>query len=485
MQASEDLTGKGGLVLYCDGSCRPHSGTGGYSGYGIFGHYYRYVQKPKNVKHPIKAAIYFNHNGISKTKETVPIEVVGMVEVIRAIPGVESSSNYAELSAVEYGLSVALKQSDLANVYIYSDSNYTVEGFNKGLDEWSGKSNWRRQDGNPIKHLDQWKAILDYREQLKAKGTQVHLIWVKGHNEDYANELSDLFSQIGSNASRVQSGYPDTPFNDSIYERFSSYKDYKTSYDNKDFVYHFKDLFFNSDPQIDDRNYCFISSTEDDSTKGRRATDSIFLAIKGYVPEFINRVKQFYRSLPRNYSSTCCIKLNNLSNRDLLRIGDHIPIEYFLTKAKSNRNVYCFVQSETAFLEENMLEFPFIMNINKLCDAMQQLEFDSEVTLVEDITSVLFKDEKLQISNKDRFLDLNYRVEDRIQFTQKLLLGVGYDMPNYLALKRLETEVSLVHMALHKDYESDLYTVFVKLTTPTREIYSVNVPNKFLAFRKA
>ena len=116
---------------------------------------------------------------------------------------------------------------------------------------------------------------------------------------------------------------------------------------------------------------------------------------------------------------------------------------------------------------------------------MQQLEFDSEVTLVEDITSVLFKDEKLQISNKDRFLDLNYRVEDRIQFTQKLLLGVGYDMPNYLALKRLETEVSLVHMALHKDYESDLYTVFVKLTTPTREIYSVNVPNKFLAFRKA
>lgn len=479
----QSLIDKTGLVLYCDGSARPNPG---YAGFGVFGHYFKHTAKPKSIKHPLKTNLYFNYNGISKTKESVPIEVIGVVEAIYAIEGVGLSNNYAELLAVTKGLELALSQPDLTSLTIYTDSNYTVEAFNKSMDEWNTKTNWRRQDGKDVAHIPQWKAILSLRDALLARGTQITLQWVKAHSDDYGNEMADLYSVIGSNAARVQMESAAGVFCEKVYLRYQLYKDFKASYDNKDFVYHFKDLFFNSSEQVDDRSYCFLSSTEDDSTKGRRATDSIFLAIKGYVPELINRIKDFYRSIPRLYTCTCCIKLNNLDNRDILRVSEHIPVPYLLVKKKQNtRNIYSFVNADTAFLEENTMEFPFIMNINKLYNAMQDLDFDPGNMLVEDFTDVIVKDAKIQISNKDRFLDLNHLVQDKIEFTQKLLIGVGYDMPNYLALKKIETELTAAHMALHKDHESDHYTVFVRLTTASRQIYSLNVPNKFLAFRKA
>lgn len=474
-----DKLGKTAMVLYCDGSCRPNPG---YGGYGIFGYHFKYVTKPKNIKHPLKANVFFNHDGISSTKTTEPIEVLGIIEVVYAISTPKTSNNFAELRAVIEALRLGSVQEGLTELTVITDSNYTVSSFNNSIDDWATKSNWRRQDGNPVAHQQEWFAILEYRNLLRKNGVSVKLQWVKGHNGDYGNEASDLYSVIGSNAARLQLEEGSTPFVGEIYSSYQTYQEYKKSYQGKDFIYHFKDLFFSSQP-VPDTNYCFISSTEDDASKGRRATDSIFLSVKGYVPDLINRLKSFYRGIPRNYTCTCCIKLSGLENRDILRMGDYVDVRYLVRKKYPNKNTYSFIKSDSTFLEENVMDFPFITNINKLSYAMEVMDPPYSNTIVEDITHYLVKDGKLLISNKDRYIDMTSMTEGKIQFTQKLLIGVGYDLPNYLALKRLEEGLVRAELILHKDNESNFYTAFVKLTTDTREIYSVNFPNKFLALR--
>lgn len=476
----EGNVGRTGMVLYTDASTRPNPG---YGGYGIYGYTFKYAVRPKNIKHPVKTALFLNHNGIAKTKTEFPIEVVDIVECVHAIENKATTNNYSELRATIEGLRLATEREILHELIVLTDSSYVVSSFNESLNKWF-RNGWVKQDGQPISHLADWQQALTYRETLKAKGVKITFQWVKGHSEDYGNEVCDLYSVIASNAARLQHEEGVETFVTDIYSKQSSYQEYKKSYDNKDFVYHFKDLFFNSQT-IDDTSYCFITDTEDDSTKGRRATDSIFLAVKGYVPPLVNRLKEFYRALPRNYVCTCCIKLTGLENRDVLRIADYVDVKYLLRRKLPNRNIYTFIRSDSAFMEENTMEFPFIMNINKLSCAMENIEEGGLGTIAEDITQDIIGDGKVILTGKDRYIDLDHRLSGRVQFTQKLLLGVGLDIPNYLALKKLEDEIRKVDLVLHKDPESNFYTVFTKLTTDNREVYSVNVPNKFLAFKPA
>lgn len=474
---SEAPTNKQRCLFYTDGSCRPNPG---YGGFGVYGFTYEIATKPKNQKHPFKNNLFFSDEGISKEKGSLPIHVKSIVEMVRSFNNDKCTNNEIELAATLSALQKAYNMPNLEKITIYTDSNYIVKSFNENLDEW-GRNGWKRQDGRQISHLNEWTTLLSYKHHFHANGIEVKIRWVKGHADDYGNIIADLLANVGSNAARVQLINKHFPFVQDVLDKTSTYAEYKDSYDNKDFIYHFKDLFFSSMPE-NDKNYCFLSNNEDDRERGKRSNTSIFIANFGYAPDLVNKIKTFYRKIPRNFTATCCVKLNKLEDRDVLRLTDLVQIDFLLRPKNGTRsNQYTIIGDDGIFLEENILEFPFIINITKLSSAMQDMASVEQTSIsIFDVTDRFIKEGQLVITNKDKFVDFSDLTQGKIVFAQKLLAAVGYDFPSYLALKKIEEEIRKVEIILQRAPESNFYTLYVKIQTDNRIIYSVNVPNKFL-----
>lgn len=476
--ADTELDEKIEAVFYTDGSCRPTNP--GYAGFGVFGYTYKHTVRPKNTKHPIKAALSFTPAGVSKDKSETPIEVLSILEAAIAIPGNDSTNNIAELKASLYALDWVNKNPQVKRMLIITDSRYFVNNFKDYLKGWADKG-FQKLDGTVISNVQIWGAIEKARNDLLAKGVVIDVQWIKGHSEDYGNEMADMLALIGSNATRVQI-LENKVFNTSIIETCIPYSEFKQSYQNKDIVYYFKDVFFSSTHK-DDEELCFLSSTEDDTNVGRRTTDSIFVVNKGFVPKLIRDLRAFYRAIPRPYSCNCSIRLSKLENRDILRLAESVDVTYLLVPISRTSNEYSLVGTTKTFLQENTMEFPFIVNIAKLTNAITNLMQDDQAGISFNLTDQFVSEGKLLIDNKDKFIDLTKTVNDSIEFCQRPLVGIGYDVPAYLTLKKLEESIETVHAVFHKNDDNNFYTLYTKVVLPDRELCSINMIDKYLTLK--
>lgn len=473
-EPTETLT----LIAYCDGSARPTNP--GYAGYGIFGYTFKAAPRPKNTKHPIKAALSFTTEGISKDKSEEIIEVVDILEVSVALQGNTNTNNVGELKAALHSLKAALHSPEITKVVIIADSRYFTNNFKDHLKGWANNG-FKKLSGELISNVEVWGELELTRNTLVDRGVQIEVKWIKGHSDDYGNDMSDTLSVIASNAARVMQESSTTTFNPVVLDVKMPYSEFKKSYDNKDVVYHFKDLFFSSSHQ-NDEDYCFLSSTEDEVNVGRRVTDAIFAVNQGSVPSLINRIKKFYRSLPRSYVCNCSARLSKFENRDILRLAEVVPIEYLLIPVSRSTNQFSLIGTDKVFLQENTMEFPFIVNISKLTNAIVGiLSLPQEEGVSVDVSSHFIKEGKLLITNKDKHIDLSAEVSGRIKFCQKPLLGIAYDVPNYLTLKKVELELKAVHAVFHKNEHNNFYTLYTKIATQDRVLCCINMVDKYLA----
>ena len=94
-----------------------------------------------------------------------------------------TTNNRMELTAVIMGLE-ALKEP--CCVELYSDSNYVIDGLQKGWAEGWRKRGWVKSDKKPALNPDLWGQLLD----LTAKHT-IRYHWVKGHAENEKNNRCD------------------------------------------------------------------------------------------------------------------------------------------------------------------------------------------------------------------------------------------------------------------------------------------------------
>jgi ribonuclease HI len=137
-------------IVYTDGGCSPNPGNGGWS------------------------AIIVNPNG----KE---IEIFGAEK--------ETTNNRMELTAAIRALS-AIPQG--ANVHIYSDSRYLVEGITNWIRGWRRKNFQRRDHTGRIQQIpnhDLWreldKLIMIY---------EIVWYWVRGHGDNAMNNRCDALA---------------------------------------------------------------------------------------------------------------------------------------------------------------------------------------------------------------------------------------------------------------------------------------------------
>ncbi|MCO5231569.1 MAG: ribonuclease HI [Chitinophagales bacterium] len=99
----------------------------------------------------------------------------------------KTTNNRMELRAVIVGLE-ALKKDGL-NVIVYSDSKYVTESINKGwLFNWMKKENFANK-----KNPDLWRQFL-----LSYSKHNVRFVWVKGHADNYYNNLCDELATVAA-----------------------------------------------------------------------------------------------------------------------------------------------------------------------------------------------------------------------------------------------------------------------------------------------
>lgn len=452
-------------VFFTDGSCRSNPG---YAGSGVFGYTYSIVDKPKNFKHP-SHALYFTETGLFNKKDNANLEVLHIIEVIKSLNKPNSTNNEAELQAVIISLEKAVLIPDLSDITIYTDSNYIVTSFNENLDKWK-QNNWKRQDNKQIVHLDEWLIIDKYINLFKEKNVTLKIEWVKGHSDSYGNSIADLYSVIGSNGSAIN--YANNKDTTILLDKISTYKEFKESYIDKDFICFFRDLYFSSD-KLNDANYCFLSSSEDPNSIGKRNNTSIFAVNTGYVPDFINKFKNLFRNIKRNYVTTCCIKLNKLDNKDILRLTNMMNLEYLLCK---NNNTYLLVGDNTPFIFECGNNFPFIMSATIIFSNMLNVETYKEYTKI-DVTDYFIKDKKLILTNKDKDFDFSELITN-VVLKQKLIVSLGYDIPSYLALKNIEKDIEKIYLLVIE--EDNFLTIYFNIVTTNRNIYSCNIEKKYI-----
>lgn len=113
-----------------------------------------------------------------------------------------TTNNRMELLAAIEGLE-ALKRP--CSVNLYSDSQYVVEGIDKGWAARWRKNDWMRNRKEPAINPDLWGRLLDLCEKH-----EVSLHWVRGHAGNPLNERCD---QLATSEAR-KTGLPA----DEIYE---------------------------------------------------------------------------------------------------------------------------------------------------------------------------------------------------------------------------------------------------------------------------
>lgn len=129
-----------------------------------------------------------------------------------------TTNNQMELHAVIVGLQ---KVDAHAEVHIYTDSQYVINGITKWVFGWQ-KNGWRTKDGNDVENQQLWRTLMSL--------THKHVHWhhVKGHSGHVMNERANTLAQQQARSQRTHTAVNrtppqhDTPVGADVYPRYIS-----------------------------------------------------------------------------------------------------------------------------------------------------------------------------------------------------------------------------------------------------------------------
>ena len=148
------------IEAFCDGSAHPNPGPGGF---GII-----VLDKDKN----------FSYNKYT------------LVEVYSKQFTNTTTNNEQELKAIlylflKYGVNINNREFTEIPI-VYSDSAYAINCYETWMHSWAAKG-WLKSDNKVPENLELIKAYYDWYQ----KGYRIELRKIKGHANNYYNELAD------------------------------------------------------------------------------------------------------------------------------------------------------------------------------------------------------------------------------------------------------------------------------------------------------
>ena len=142
-----------------------------------------------DIPRPGLYMVYTDGSCIGNGSKTAPggwaavVAVPGGGEVERSGGAKGTTNNRRELIAAIKGLSKVPRG---AKVKLVSDSQYVINGLQKGWAKSWRRNGWYKSDGKKALNPDLWKTLLELTEQR-----QLFYEWVRGHNGHRYNERCD------------------------------------------------------------------------------------------------------------------------------------------------------------------------------------------------------------------------------------------------------------------------------------------------------
>ena len=133
------------VIVYCDGSCSPNPGVGGFG------------------FTDLKGNIGYGREEVSTNQR---MELKAAIEAVK----------------VMYVPSRTLK--------IITDSKYVMKGISEWVFGWERKG-WTTSTGEPVANLELWKELRDL-----TRGNAIAFEWVKGHSGNEGNEEADRLANL-------------------------------------------------------------------------------------------------------------------------------------------------------------------------------------------------------------------------------------------------------------------------------------------------
>jgi ribonuclease HI len=103
-----------------------------------------------------------------------------------------TTNNVMELTAMAEALE-AIAYHPAGTVYLRLDSQYCLKGLFEWLDGWK-KRGYKSAAGKPVANRELWERVDKIRSALTTVGFVLIPKWVKGHNNDWANEQVDAMA---------------------------------------------------------------------------------------------------------------------------------------------------------------------------------------------------------------------------------------------------------------------------------------------------
>lgn len=118
----------------------------------------------------------------------------GKVKLAFSFDHNSTTNNQMEMTAVIISILGFLEIAEEGDVLeISTDSQYTQ----KGITEWSKnwvKKNWVSSSGQPVMNKELWLYMLELIKTVKELGYGFRIKWVRGHNGNAGNEVSDFLA---------------------------------------------------------------------------------------------------------------------------------------------------------------------------------------------------------------------------------------------------------------------------------------------------
>ena len=325
-----------GVVLYTDGGANPNPG---YIGWGVHGYLYKTpVLKPILVNNHV-----ITNKGYSNNNKLLPVEPISYYDFAGSDlePG---TNNKAEILAL-YNALLYFKDFSIGHIEVFTDSSYVVDGINKWCKQWS-ENNWVKQDGLHLVNCELWKPLYELVNYIKARSINIHISWVKGHNEVMGNVQADSLATIGINRSRAR-------LDDIVYNVSEAKNYWKTEIARHPFI-NFNKLYFNTLQEYNKLgNYYLANPSKDEEVViGKRLPSTSYSVVRVAEPDpIIELVKHRQIRTTHNFNVISLLRLDRMYEstvyRGLKEYGDSV-----LTKDKRNFNLN-FTDNKPVTIEVN------------------------------------------------------------------------------------------------------------------------------------
>lgn len=138
----DSLTGDGLIRIWCDGSCAPNPGAGGWGA----------IVEKDGAREELSGSALESTNNI--------MEMTAAIEALRHTP-------------------------QGARILLTTDSQYVKNGITKWIHAWKRRG-WRKADGGAVLNQQQWREL-----DALAATRRVEWAWIRGHTGHAENERCD------------------------------------------------------------------------------------------------------------------------------------------------------------------------------------------------------------------------------------------------------------------------------------------------------